>query len=221
MMQESKVMTDYMQSLRGRILDTAMNAFAARGIRAVKMDDIAQSLAISKRTLYEIFDNKELLLLEGVKLFHNRWEKQIEMQYAQCKNVMDMVLIMYHDKMMEFKKTSPQFYADLIKYPVVLEYLQRRRKKAHNYLVSILQRGVDEGYFRKDVEIELVATMFKAITDYIMSHQLYKQYAIEQIFHDIVFVSLRGFCTPEGIVLFNQVFQDVHKRGQDEHILHI
>lgn len=210
-MQESKTMTNYMQSLRGRILETAMKAFVARGIKAVKMDDIAQSLAISKRTLYEIFDNKELLLLEGVKLFNNRMEKQREIEYAQCKNVMDMVLNVYHEKMMEFKKTSPHFYADLIKYPIVLEYFQHRRKNAHNQLISFLQRGVEEGYFRKDVELELVATMFTAITEYIMSHQLYKQYAIEQIFHDVVFVSLRGFCTPEGIAMFNQVFQDVHK----------
>lgn len=212
MMQESKIMTDYKQSLRGRILNTAMKAFAARGIKAVKMDDIAQALAISKRTLYEIFDNKELLLLEGVKLYYNRKEERREMEYGQCKNVMDIMLSVYHNKVIEFKKTSPQFYADIVKYPTVQDYLLRRRKKAHNQLLSFLQRGVDEGYFRKDVELELVATMFTAITEYIISHQLYKQYAIEQIFHDLVFVSLRGFCTPEGIVLFNQVFQEEYDK---------
>ena len=35
-----------------------MQAFVAQGIRAVKMDDISQELGISKRTLYELYDNK-------------------------------------------------------------------------------------------------------------------------------------------------------------------
>ena len=42
-------------------------AFAEKGIRAVKMDDIARMLTISKRTLYEIYPNKEELLLECFK----------------------------------------------------------------------------------------------------------------------------------------------------------
>ena len=53
-MAESSKITAYKQRLRDRIVDTAMTAFAAQGIRAVKMDDIAQQLGISKRTLYEL-----------------------------------------------------------------------------------------------------------------------------------------------------------------------
>ena len=64
-MQSSKSESSYRNALRGRILDVAMHAFATKGIRAVKMDDIAQSLTISKRTLYELYDNKEKLLLEA------------------------------------------------------------------------------------------------------------------------------------------------------------
>jgi len=48
----------YRKELRARLLDTAMKAFSTYGIKAVKMDYIAQTLGISKRTLYEIYDNK-------------------------------------------------------------------------------------------------------------------------------------------------------------------
>ena len=54
-MQEIKETTAYKKSLKGRIMETAMKAFAERGVKAVKMDDIAQMLSISKRTLYEIY----------------------------------------------------------------------------------------------------------------------------------------------------------------------
>lgn len=39
-----------------------MQAFKSHGIKSITMDDIAVSLGISKRTLYEVFANKEMLL---------------------------------------------------------------------------------------------------------------------------------------------------------------
>lgn len=61
-----KELNSYRQELRPRILETAMTLFRKHGIRQVKMDDIAATLGISKRTLYELYANKEKLLLEGV-----------------------------------------------------------------------------------------------------------------------------------------------------------
>ena len=43
--------TKYRQELKERILKTAMAEFKQRGVKAVKMDDIANKLSISKRTL--------------------------------------------------------------------------------------------------------------------------------------------------------------------------
>ena len=44
-MQEKKTITAYKKGLREVILETAMKAFQEKGIRAVKMDDIAEKLA--------------------------------------------------------------------------------------------------------------------------------------------------------------------------------
>ena len=51
--------------LRERIIDTAVEAFSAR-YQSITMDDIATSLGISKRTLYEVFSDKETLLEECI-----------------------------------------------------------------------------------------------------------------------------------------------------------
>ena len=59
--------TAYRQELKGRILKESIKEFKKNGIKQVKMDDIANNLSISKRTLYEIYPNKEVLLLEGLK----------------------------------------------------------------------------------------------------------------------------------------------------------
>ena len=43
----------YREELKQRIIDVAMKEFWQKGVKAVKMDDIANDLSISKRTLYE------------------------------------------------------------------------------------------------------------------------------------------------------------------------
>lgn len=66
-MYKTNVTTEYREQLKGRILQSAMHEFRTNGIKQVKMDDIARKLGISKRTLYEIYGNKEDLLMEGIK----------------------------------------------------------------------------------------------------------------------------------------------------------
>ena len=61
--------TAYRKELREKILKTAMAEFMQRGLKAVKMDDIAKKMVMSKRTLYEIFADKEELLYECVNLY--------------------------------------------------------------------------------------------------------------------------------------------------------
>ena len=71
-MQEQKSLTEYKLSLCDRILDTALHTFAERGVKGTKMDDVAAQLGISKRTLYEIYNTKETLLVECICRYHRQ-----------------------------------------------------------------------------------------------------------------------------------------------------
>ena len=112
-MQELKSLSAYRQGLKGKILDTAMTLFSKKGIKAVKMDDIARTLNISKRTMYELYDNKEVLLFEGIKSYNQRREKEMSEFVKGNTNVMDIILNVYKVKVEEFRFTSPSFYDDI------------------------------------------------------------------------------------------------------------
>lgn len=198
-MQEIKNISEYRQSLKDRILETAMSLFAENGIKAVKMDDIATNLSISKRTLYEVYEDKEHLLFEGVKKYHALRHEQTRNVVSEHDNVMDIILKIYKMKIEEFRTTNPAFYSDLEKYPEILRYFEEESRDSKTQFEDFMRRGVAEGYFRDDVNFELIARMFDALGKYIMSEQLYKHYTIEDVFLNLVFVSLRGFCTPEGV----------------------
>lgn len=91
--------TCYKLELRNRILKAAMTEFLHKGVKSVKMDDIANTLAISKRTLYEIYSNKEELLLEAVRIHEQEFNDHM-LQYSLDKNhnVMDIIIEFYKKK---------------------------------------------------------------------------------------------------------------------------
>ena len=204
-MQETKEISAYKQGLRGKILETAMNAFGEKGIRAVKMDDVAVDLGISKRTLYELYDNKEQLLFEGVKMYNEQRQILIKEKTKNCGNVMEILLTVYRIKVEEFRQTNPLFYADLVKYPKVARFLHQQNQYIHTEMQKFIQRGVSEGFFREDVDEALTMHLFDALGEYVMMNQLYRRYTIEDIFKNIIFVSLRGICTGKGVDALDRI----------------
>ena len=204
-MQETKEISAYKQGLRGKILETAMNAFGEKGIRAVKMDDVAVELGISKRTLYELYDNKEQLLFEGVKVYNEQRQILIKEKTKNCGNVMEILLTVYRIKVEEFRQTNPLFYADLVKYPKVARFLHQQNQYIHTEMQKFIQRGVSEGFFREDVDEALTMHLLDALGEYVMMNQLYRRYTIEDIFKNIIFVSLRGICTEKGVVALDRI----------------
>lgn len=203
-MQETKEISPYKKGLRNKIITTSMEAFARNGIRHVKMDDVAKDLGISKRTLYEIFDKKEDLLYEGVKYYLGERRTQMELKAQQCKNVMEIILQAYKLKVEEFRQTNPCFYTDLVKYPKVARYLAQQNQQMLTNMTKFIERGIEEGFFRKEVNPELVARLFDALGKYVMEQRLYCLYTIEDIFTNLVFVTIRGICTEKGTEAIKQ-----------------
>jgi hypothetical protein len=93
----------------------------------------------------------------------------------------------------------------MIRYPQVKKFLDEQnnlmRDKSHDFI----QRGVEEGYFRADLNYQMAVLQFDAMGEYIMQKELYRQYSIEDIFRNLVFVSLRGLCTDKGIKAIDEM----------------
>lgn len=67
------------------VIEHAMELFVKDGCRRVRMDDIANSLHMSKRTLYEMFSTKELMLEEVLHVVKERMVKRMDEQLKQLK----------------------------------------------------------------------------------------------------------------------------------------
>ena len=197
-MQVLKETTAYRVSLRERIIEKAMQEFSMHGIRAVKMDDLAADLGISKRTLYEIFKDKETLLLEGIREYYNRKREYLFDYAEENRDVMEIVLESYRMKVEEVRSVNPAFYQDLIKYPKVTRFMKESQEASRTAFLDFMNRGVEDGYFRKDVNYQLVPHIFDALGQHVLNNSLLQQYSVEELYSNFFLIALRGFCTDKG-----------------------
>lgn len=198
-MQENSEISQYKLGLRDKIVDVAMVLFLKRGVRLVRMDDVAHEMGISKRTIYELYEKKEDLLYEVVVKHFDQRKTVMTDVVTRCKDVMEILLEVYHRKVTDFKNTNPLFFSEMIRYPQLQKFLTEQNLVMRQHSLDFYHRGVKEGYFRADVNYDMASLLFDVMGEYIMEKELYRQYSIEEIFKNIVFVSLRGMCTERGI----------------------
>jgi len=209
-MQELKNLTDYKLSLCDRILDAAIKDFSRRGVKAVKMDDIAASLGISKRTLYELYDTKEQVIFEGLKRYHHLKDEELA-AYARDSHhdVLDVIIFLYRRHINDTVVLNPAFYEEVSKYPQIVAYIESQRDHRQQNLLRFMQRGVDEGFFRNDINYTIISHVFDALGSYMQRKRLYDKYTFEELFFNMLFVTLRGFCTAKGISKLDQFFATI------------
>ena len=191
--------TTYRQELKGKILVTAMALFKREGIKRVKMDDIAQALSISKRTLYEIYENKEQLLCEGVVYEHQLHQKQFGQFTEQAENEIEVVMETIRQEIVRLDGVNPLFFSELTKYERVVELLNAEHEERRLLSMDFVKKGIEHGYFRSDLNYDIVTRMSDAVVQHVMMTKMYETYSLSEIFSNHVDILFRGICTDKGI----------------------
>ena len=196
--------TTYRQELKEKILITAINLFHKHGIRSVKMDDIANELKISKRTLYEIYSNKEELLLEVVRRDKQREKRRMDEINRTGSNVINIIIEICRFRLEEFSQINPLFFEEIHKYPELLAYVRRVHDERETDAHAFIQRGIDEGLFLPNLNYNIVRTMTVALQSAIMNQYLYKKYDIKELAHVSILFFIRAYCTMKGVKLLDE-----------------
>ena len=207
-MQNTSNETVYRQQLKGRILQIATALFHQHGIKQVKMDDIANDLRISKRTLYEVYENKEDLLFEVLQQ-HDSVERQQLLEFDKPgTNVINIILEIYRVRTAEFITVNPLFFEDLQKYPNLLTYVRKLHNDKEAEIVAFIERGKNEGLFLENVNYGIVRELTIASEQFVMNNFLFKRYDITELSRIMIMLFVRGICTEKGIKLLDQYFSE-------------
>lgn len=196
------------KELRDRILDVALKLFSANGFKAVKMDDVARALGISKRTLYETYPNKEDLIYEAFKRNIERDMQALKEKVQGDYDTMDILAEIFKHRIHQMRNTNPCILEEMGTYPRVKEYIDKIKQEHSDNSIRFYQQGQEEGYIRTDINLAMIREMSIVLTESFFENKCYLAYKPEDIFRTMMTLFLRSVCTASGIKRFDAMFQE-------------
>lgn len=195
----------YKKMKKERILDYVFNEFATYGIKRVSVDDIAQKMHISKKTIYDLFINKEELLLAAVEYKFGKILDTIAKIPQKEENVL---YLMVQGAVMEFNffnTISPVFYKDINSYPRLMAYFEQVKMYIQERGQKLFLRGIKDGYIREDSDYKIVGRLLKSQVLSSMRDEGEEKYTPTQICFYSMITILRGTCTEKGVAVLEEI----------------
>lgn len=184
--------------LRERIILAAVELFTTNGIKSITMDEIAASLGISKRTLYEVFPDKETLLEECILKSQKDGDIFVKGVIETSGNVLEVLLRCYQWSIERFHATNKKFFEDIKKYPKAYQLMKNNRNWSSEDTVNIFKEGVKQGIFRDDVNFAIINLLVRDQLDLLMNSDICNEYSFLEVYESIMFTFLRGISTEKG-----------------------
>ena len=197
--------------LRERIIMTSTEAFTSKGIKCITMDDIAAALGISKRTLYEVFADKETLLTESILKIQQDRDKYLQEVYEHSSNVLEVNLAVFQKSIEIFHKTNKRFFEDIKKYPKVYAMMQDRQDSDSEKTMFFFKSGVEQGIFRSDVNFAIVNLLVREQFDVLLNTDICSEYPFIEVYESIMFTYIRGISTEKGAKVLEDFIQEYRK----------
>lgn len=172
-----------------------MQAFKTHGIKCITMDDIAASMGISKRTLYEVFANKEMLLEDCIRKERQETNEYIRTILGQSAHVLEVLLKLYLRSIEKFHTTHKSFFEDIKKYPKAYELLKNDKNRDSAEVVNFFKEGVKQGIFRDDINFAIVNLLVHEQLDLLINSNICEKYSFLDVYESIMFTYLRGIST--------------------------
>lgn len=192
---------------RDIIIAEGSKQFLKYGIKGVTMDDIAKSLSMSKRTIYENFRDKNELLRSCMdRILSEQYEDSEKIIY-NTGNVIETIFEVIQYGIRALRTINPLFELDLKKFHFQLwmEVKQKSDEVRFNQIYRLLRKGINENLFRKNINVEVVSKIFLGQLSILSDDQTFPKdkFEMEVVFENMVINFARGIATAKGIELID------------------
>lgn len=206
----------FSQSLmKEKIIQKAGEMFITLGFKSVTMDDIAQEMGISKKTIYTHFDNKTNLVRETVTYLFHTISCEIDEIRAEEKNPIEELyeikkLVLMH---LKYEKSSPQYQLQKY-YPEIHDTIKAMHfEKMHCCTLENLEKGVKKKLYRENLDIDFIARIYFIGMNGIKDDSIFpvQKFPKISLYEAYLEYHLRGIVTKEGLKILNTfINQTIH-----------
>jgi TetR/AcrR family transcriptional regulator, cholesterol catabolism regulator len=184
------------------------------GIKRVTLDELAAEIGISKKTIYQHFEDKTAIV-------HFVFKNEIETDKCRVhefvegsKNVIEQFFKISKYFQSEMEGVNPIVFQDLRKfYPQVWQiFTEHKNGFIREHITTALEIGKKQGYVRLDLESEIAAIIYGEMLEMAFSENIYtsKKFKTSQVHLNTIELFLYGVCTLKGHKLINK-YKNIHE----------
>ena len=197
-----------------KILSRCERLFMRYGIKSVTMDDVSRELGISKKTLYQFFENKDDLIHQ-ITVHHFACQNlTAEAILKDAKSAIDEMFGIASWMNAMSKNMNPSLMFDLRKYhPASWNvFINHRNTEVYNSIKNNLERGIREEIYRADLDVEIITRIYIARVEMFIDNEIfpYDKFPPEKTFSVFIDYHIRGIATPKGIKLLEKIKSEKH-----------
>lgn len=185
---------------KAKLLTYSIAKFTQLGSKHVTLDELAQSLGISKKTIYTFFKTKEDLVATSLESLLNEYKEEIDKITADNSSDPILSVVLIYKRGFEYLKYfSPSFLFELEKYYPKASTLFNDfvAELSNSITYKLLKKAQDAGDIREEVNLELVVKIYFFRIDNLVfkENHLFEVYGKETSFKHLVIFNLKGIIT--------------------------
>jgi AcrR family transcriptional regulator len=202
--------------IQERILHKSHELFMRYGIRSVSMDEIAAHLGISKKTIYQFYEDKDALVEDVIKIEIDRNETECASQQNSSDNAIHEVLLAVN--MMEelLKVMNPAVIYELEKYhsKAYKKLNDHKAKFLYDTIKENLERGKREGLYREDINTDILTRFRIGTTFFIFNPDVFNpgKHSHTAVLNEITENFLYGIATAKGQKIIQKYLSSKQKQ---------
>lgn len=187
-------------STRDRIIEHVAWQFLNNGIKNITMDEIAEQLGMSKRTIYEHFRDKKELVMESMNFFKRRKDAERKRIFQTAENSFAALLCFYKVNRESLFKVSHKFFDDIKKYfPEVNKSHEEAREMTISALTRIFAQAMEEGYVIDSLDPAILAYLFTDELNTVFDRSKKASFQFADLYDTVCLTFFRGISTEKGL----------------------
>ena len=163
-----RVTDQYKTKVKEKIVQAAITTFSKYGYDKTRMDDIAKSAKLGKGTLYLYFKSKEELFYAISENSIKELKEQLSKLFSKKEDLVqdaEKFYDQYRNLIHDSEKVSFEMIAESSRNPKLRKALYEQRMKVYDIVIDYLRRQIEKGFFRKDMDVNAIASGLVALYD--------------------------------------------------------
>lgn len=202
------------------ILKKVLLLYKKYGIRSVTMDDVSHELGISKKTLYQYVRDKDDLVHKVVDMEISDRREKMMITCTDQQNAIEQLLEIARCISIMLKDYSAASEYDLRKYypDLYVKVRDLRRNHIYRFIIDNLNKGMEEGLYRKDVDTEIISKLNVSVIDSMVDNEVITitEFMDQRFFNEFFIYHIRGIANAKGLIFLESHLNELEFHGSKE-----